>query len=67
MKKTKELKRKYVEEALRQFISDEIDYDIHKNLEHDEEDGTDSYPELAKTFMILYHNIVVTHEDNKRT
>lgn len=62
---TKKLRRKHLEETLRRFISGEIDYDIHKNLEEDEEDGTDSYPDLAKTFMILYHNVVV-EDENKR-
>jgi hypothetical protein len=37
-------------EALKQIISD-LDYDIHKSLECDEEDGTDRYPALAERFI----------------
>lgn len=44
-----------VEEALRQFVSREVDYDIHKQFECDEEDGSDRYPELAGEFVRLYN------------
>ncbi|MHA6764741.1 hypothetical protein [Streptacidiphilus sp. PAMC 29251] len=40
-----------VERALRQFIAGEVDYDIHKNFECGEEDGEDSYPDLADAFL----------------
>lgn len=44
-----------LESTLREFVSAEIDYDIHKNLEADEETGDDSYPELTKKFINLYN------------
>lgn len=37
-----------LEQFLRSFIAGEIDYDIHKNYECGEEDGLDTYPELAE-------------------
>ena len=39
-----------VEAALRKFIAD-VDYDIHKAYESDEETGEDTYDELAETFI----------------
>lgn len=42
-----------VEAALRTLIGD-LDYDIHKNLESDEESGEDRYPDLAAEFIGLY-------------
>lgn len=46
-----------VEAALRAFIAS-IDYDLHKQLECDEEDGTDRYPALAANFIVT----MKTHE-----
>lgn len=43
-----------VEATLREFISGEVDYDIHKQFEHDEETGEDSYPDLAERFIETY-------------
>ena len=40
---------KKVESALRSLISD-LDYDMHKYLERDEETGEDHYPEIAENF-----------------
>lgn len=45
---------KKVEATLREFISGEVDYDIHKQFEHDEETGEDSYPDLAERFIEIY-------------
>lgn len=42
-----------VEYALRSLISS-IDYDKHKLLEEDEEDGEDKYPELVDDFIHYY-------------
>lgn len=42
-----------VDAALRAVI-EELDYDIHKNLECDEEDGEDHYDELVDTFIDKY-------------
>jgi hypothetical protein len=39
--------------ALKQVISD-LDYDLHKNLEEDEETGNDGYPELLEEFLEAY-------------
>lgn len=39
-----------VEAALRAFIAS-VDYDLHKQLECDEEDGTNHYPGLAANFI----------------
>lgn len=39
-----------IEDALRLFIPQHIDYDIHKNLEGDE-DGVDDYPDLAEALF----------------
>lgn len=39
-----------VEAALRALIAD-VDYDLHKQIECDEEDGTDHYPGLAANFI----------------
>lgn len=52
-----ELDPKRVEEALRAFIADEVDYDIHKSFESDEETGLDSYPDLAEAFINYYESI----------
>lgn len=49
-----------VEKALRRFISVEVDYDLHKQFECDEEDSSDHYPRLAKSFIELY---LKTEED----
>jgi len=43
-----------VERALRSLISD-IDYDLHKNIECDEETGDDSYPILVEGFINDYN------------
>ena len=42
-----------VEAALRQLIA-HVDYDTHKYIECDEDDGEDHYPELAQDFMRYY-------------
>ena len=44
-----------VEEALRRLIAD-VDYDTHKYLECDEDEGLDHYPDLAKKFQRLYQD-----------
>ena len=44
---------KAVETALRDLISD-LDYDLHKQLESDEETGEDAYPPLADAFRYFY-------------
>ena len=43
-----------VDRALRLIISD-LDYDLHKNLESDEETGTDVYPAIASAFIRHYN------------
>lgn len=40
-----------IENTLRRFIASHIDYDIHKNLAHNEATGKDSYGELADIFF----------------
>lgn len=40
---------KKIESALRSLIA-ELDYDMFKYLEHDEETGEDHFPEIAKSF-----------------
>jgi hypothetical protein len=50
-----ELNSGRVERALRSLISD-LDYDIHKSLESDEETGLDSYPDLTAEFISFYTN-----------
>lgn len=47
---------KKVEASLREFISREVDYDIHKQIENDEETGEDLYPDLAKKFIGIYNS-----------
>ena len=42
-----------IEETLRSLIA-ELDYDLHKSLECDEETGEDQYPEWADWFMRAY-------------
>lgn len=42
-----------VEAALRTLIGD-LDYDLHKHLQEDEESGVDRYPDLAAEFIGLY-------------
>lgn len=44
-----------LESTLREFVSLHVDYDIHKDFEHDEETGEDSYPKLTKEFIKLYN------------
>ena len=44
-----------VEEALRHLIAD-VDYDTHKYLECDEDEGRDHYPDLAKDFARYYQD-----------
>lgn len=39
--------------ALRRFLAD-IDYDLHKSYEADEETGEDTYPELTAKFLRYY-------------
>jgi hypothetical protein len=43
-----------VEKALRELISRDVDYDTHKYLECDEDEGKDHYPELADSFIDYY-------------
>ena len=50
-----------VEEALKCVIAD-VDYDTHKQLECDEEDGEDRYPALAERFTKLYWEWAKTFE-----
>lgn len=44
-----------VESALRDLIS-YVDYDLHKQLESDEETGEDIYPELVQQFIDSYED-----------
>ena len=44
-----------VEATLRDFIS-ELDYDLHKSLERDEETGEDTYHQQAALFLEIYFN-----------
>ena len=46
-----------VEHALRSMLAD-LDYDLHKYTECGEEDGTNHYPELTRTFILDYNSIV---------
>ena len=48
-----ELERHRVEKALRSIISD-LDYDLHKNIECDEETEEDTYPDLVTEFIQAY-------------
>ena len=50
MSKQNEAAAQVLEKQLRAFVSD-LDYDIHKNLECDEETEEDRYPELAENFL----------------
>lgn len=43
-----------VDAALRALISD-LDYDLHKNIECDEETGEDGYPDLVDEFVETYY------------
>lgn len=45
---------KRVDAALRSLISD-LDYDLHKEIECDEETGDDSYPILVEGFINDYN------------
>jgi hypothetical protein len=47
------LSRDAVESALRSIVAD-LDYDLHKQVEEDEETGEDHYPALAREFIRLY-------------
>lgn len=42
-----------LEAALRATISD-LDYDLHKSLESDEETGEDTYPNVVSAFLNSY-------------
>lgn len=42
-----------VDAALRDLIGD-LDYDLHKSIEHGEEDGLDHYGELVAAFIAAY-------------
>lgn len=44
-----------VEEALRRLIAG-VDYDAHKYLECDEDEGLDHYPDLAQDFARYYQD-----------
>jgi hypothetical protein len=44
-----------VDAALRSLISD-LDYDLHKQLERDEETGEDNYPIIVAKFINSYGN-----------
>jgi hypothetical protein len=48
-----ELDPEVLDWVLRRFIA-ELDYDLLKNLEHNEFDGSDSFPALVKQFITLY-------------
>jgi len=45
---------KRVEKALRELIAN-VDYDTHKYIECDEDEGLDHYPELAADFIDYYN------------
>jgi hypothetical protein len=53
---------KRVDKALRELIS-RVDYDTHKYLECDEDDGADRYPELVEDF-IGYYEAAEEGDDN---
>lgn len=44
--------------TLRRFIAD-VDYDIHKNYENDEETGEDTYDQVAEAFMLAHDGAVI--------
>jgi hypothetical protein len=44
-----------VEIALRELLAD-IDYDLHKQIERDEETGEDNYPKVSATFLRHYRS-----------
>jgi len=45
-----------VQHALRKLITD-LDYDLHKQIECDEETGDDSYPILVEGFINDYNEM----------
>jgi hypothetical protein len=45
---------KRVESALRELIA-HVDYDTHKYIECDEDEGLDHYPELTEDFIRYYN------------
>ncbi|MFE8916828.1 hypothetical protein [Streptomyces globisporus] len=45
-----ELDPSRLESALRMYVA-ELDYDIHKNIENNEEDGLDHYPDEVDLFL----------------
>ena len=47
------MNKEAVEAALRSLIA-QLDYDLHKSLECDEETGENRYPEHAETFIAAY-------------
>lgn len=50
-----------LEAALRRFIALDVDYDFHKNYECGEEDGEDTYPELAEALAEHLENAAREH------
>lgn len=52
----------HVDTALRELIS-RLDYDTHKYLECDEDNGEDLYPELVEEFIDYYE----AAEENEKT
>lgn len=45
------LDRARLEETLRALMAADVDYDIHKGYERDEETGEDTYHELVDAFL----------------
>lgn len=43
--------RARLEKTLRSFMAADVDYDLHKSYERDEETGEDTYHELVDAFL----------------
>lgn len=54
-----------VREALEAILVD-LDYDLHKQVLHDEEAGEDGYPDLVDSFIRIYEiNTDLTDGEDK--
>ncbi len=49
------LEPKFIEHALRALISD-LDYDIHKSIDSDDEDSDTTYDDLVNDFIVAYED-----------
>ena len=52
-----------VDTALRNLIGNDVDYDIHKAYECNEETGEDTYDELVNAFVLYYEAAVNRHKE----